>query len=164
MKQEPKYRVDVNGAFQFDMENGQENNSLDLIDFDSGQFHILHDEKSFTAKLISTDFENKIFHIRINGNPYHIRVFDQFDQLVDRLGLSAVVSNKVKDIKAPMPGLVLDVNVSAGQEVNKGDKLVILEAMKMENVIKSEGEGVVKEVHVEKGATVDKGQMLIEMA
>ena len=162
MKKEPKYRVDVNGAYHFDLESDQEN-TIDFVEIDTDVVHILQDEKAYTAKLISVDFQEKIFHIRINGNPYHIRLSDHFDQLVDRLGLSAVVSNKVKDIKAPMPGLVLDVNVSAGQEVNKGDKLVILEAMKMENVIKAAGEGHIKAINVLKGAAVEKGQLLLEL-
>ena len=109
------------------------------------------------------DFRKKRFEVKINGNFHSIAISDEFDLLVDKLGLSIVGSTKIKDVKAPMPGLVLDVSVATGQEVIKGDKLMILEAMKMENVIKSEGEGVVKEIHVEKGSTVDKGQILIEM-
>ena len=160
---ESKYFVAVNETHQFKISTGQAN-ALNFVKIDSNHFHILLNQKSYKAELIEANFQTKIFKIKINGAPYNILVADQFDQLVERLGLSAIASHKVKDIKAPMPGLVLDISVAAGQEVNRGDKLVILEAMKMENVIKSEGEGIVKEIHVEKGATVDKGQMLIEMA
>ena len=72
-------------------------------------------------------------------------------------------TQKVTDVKAPMPGLVLGVSVEIGQEVQKGDGLLILEAMKMENVIKSVGEGIVKAIHIEQGKAVEKGQLLIEM-
>lgn len=157
-----KYRVAVNEKHQFAIDSDQAN-ALDFVRIDSSHFHILHNQKSFLAELVEADFQNKSFKVKINGGIYDILIADQFDQLVERLGFSVVTSNKIKDVKAPMPGLVLDINVVPGQEINKGDKLVILEAMKMENVIKSEGVGVVKEIHVIKGATVDKGQMLIEM-
>ena len=60
-----------------------------------------------------------------------------------------------------MPGLVLEVLVKPGQTVKKGDKILVLEAMKMENIIKSPGEGIVKECLAEVGATVEKNQILI---
>ncbi len=157
-----KYLVVANETHQFDISLEQAN-KLNFVKINSTHFHILKNQKSYQAELVEANFKNKILKIRIDGAPYTILLADQFDQLVERLGLSAVVSHKVKDVKAPMPGLVLDISVAAGQEVNKGDKLVILEAMKMENVIKSEGVGVVKEILVKKGATVDKGQILIEM-
>ncbi len=161
--EESKYLATVNQTNKFKI-SAKQINALDFVKIDSTHFHILHDQKSFHAELVEADFHKKMFSVKINNNLYNIVVADRFDQLVERLGLSAVASKKIKDVKAPMPGLVLDVSVATGQEVNKGDKLVILEAMKMENVIKSEGVGVIKEIHVEKGATVDKGQMLIEMA
>ena len=62
-----------------------------------------------------------------------------------------------------MPGLVLSILVEPGQAVQKGDVLLILEAMKMENVLKAAGDGTVKNIAVAKGAAVDKGQLLLEM-
>ena len=62
-----------------------------------------------------------------------------------------------------MPGLVLDLMVQPDQELEKGDHLLILEAMKMENIIKAEGAGKVKSVEVQKGETVEKGQVMIIM-
>ncbi len=158
----PEYLVVVNDTYRFEI-NAHQVNALDFVKIDDKNFHILHGQKAYRAALVEAEFQKKSFKVNINGNSYNISIADQFDQLVERLGLSVVTAQKVKDVKAPMPGLVLDINVANGQEVNKGDKLVILEAMKMENIIKSEGVGVVKEIHVEKGATVDKGQMLIEM-
>ncbi|MNF13023.1 Glutaconyl-CoA decarboxylase subunit gamma [compost metagenome] len=66
------------------------------------------------------------------------------------------------EIKAPMPGLVLNVIVESGQEVNKGDNLLILEAMKMENIIKSPSSGIVKKILVTKGDKVEKNEILIQ--
>ena len=60
-----------------------------------------------------------------------------------------------------MPGLVLDILVKVGDEVKKGDPLMILEAMKMENILKSASDGVIKKINVEKKQAVEKGQVLI---
>lgn len=63
-------------------------------------------------------------------------------------------------INAPLPGTVLDIKVSAGQNVNKGDILFVLEAMKMENEILAAHDGVIASVNVEKGAAVNSGDVL----
>ncbi len=61
-----------------------------------------------------------------------------------------------------MPGLLLDIKVQEGQEVQKGEILLILEAMKMENVIKAPTDARIKHIKVQKGQTVEKNQLLIE--
>ena len=157
-----KYTAQINDHFKIDISQ-EELDKSDIIRIDDQHFHIVKNGQSLNAKVVSADFERKAFLIRINGRDYDIQLKDSFDRLVSEMGLSVVSGAKVKDVKAPMPGLVLDVNVDPGQDVKKGDKLLILEAMKMENVIKSDGDGTVKAVHIDKGAAVDKGQLLIEM-
>jgi len=78
------------------------------------------------------------------------------------MGISNLDSAQVNDMKAPMPGLILDILVTPGQEVKKGDQLLILEAMKMENVLKAPGDGTVSSIEVAKGDSVEKGQVLIK--
>lgn len=156
------YKAQVNNHFQFDTSEEAIQN-LDFVKEEEGVYHIIKDGKSYQADIIAVDQSQKSFSIKINSRVYNITLADKFDQLVDQLGLQVVAGTKLKDVKAPMPGLVLSISVVAGQEVEKGDKLLILEAMKMENVIKADGEGVVKAVHVNKGVAVDKGQLLIEM-
>jgi biotin carboxyl carrier protein len=68
----------------------------------------------------------------------------------------------VNEIKAPMPGLILEINVAEGAEVKENDALLILEAMKMENVLNSPRDGVIKSISVAQGETVDKNALLIE--
>lgn len=137
--------------------------ALDMIPTGERHGHILKDQKSFTYEIITTDFDAKTFVIRINGNLYTVNIDDRYDQLIARMGLSTEIVHKVKDIKAPMPGLVLDLLVVPGQQVSQGEKILILEAMKMENVIKSPGDGVVKAVFVRKGDSVEKGHLMVEM-
>ena len=67
-----------------------------------------------------------------------------------------------KKIKAPMPGLILEVKVSPGEKVAAGQQVLVIEAMKMENAVKSLAEAVVKNVAVSKGQSVEKGDLLIE--
>jgi acetyl/propionyl-CoA carboxylase alpha subunit len=154
------YTISVNG--QLVLENVTKT-GLDFIRLDEHHFHILQGGQSYLAALEKVDYGNKIFVFRINGERYEVKIADEFDQTVERLGLHAQTSAKFKDLKAPMPGLVLDIMVEIGQKIQKGDSLLILEAMKMENVLKSPGEGVVKKVKIEKGAAVNKGQVLLEM-
>ncbi|MEO0775945.1 MAG: acetyl-CoA carboxylase biotin carboxyl carrier protein subunit [Bacteroidota bacterium] len=140
-----------------------EGSALDAIRLRFGVFHILKNNKAYRATLIAADHAHKTFSIEVNGSRYEVRIADRYDQLVEQLGLSTASAQRINDVKAPMPGLVLGIEVEAGQRVEKGQGLLILEAMKMENVIKSVGEGIVKSVCVEQGMAVEKGQLLIEM-
>ncbi len=131
---------------------------------DTPTFHILKDTKSFTAEVVEADYATKSFIIRINGNKYSIMVKDRFDGLLHDLGMDSQTSSKLDNMKAPMPGLVLDVRVSEGQQVMKGDSIIVLEAMKMENILKAQADGTVKNISVKKGDKVEKNQVMITFA
>jgi len=126
-------------------------------------FHILKDNRSYRCTLIKKDEQAKNMIIAVNDNEYVISIQDKYDMLLDRLGLSDMAVKKLKDIKAPMPGLVLDIKIAPGDEVEEGDVILVLEAMKMENMIKSPGAGKIKAIKIEKGEAVEKGQVLIEV-
>jgi biotin carboxyl carrier protein len=134
----------------------------DIVPVGMDRFHIIKDHRSYEAVIVSSDFVNKTFDIRIGTIVHHIELKDQFDLLAEKLGLGASSQKKLNQIKAPMPGMVLEVLVKEGQEVSKGQSVLILEAMKMENVIKASDDAVVKTVKVIKGNPVEKNQILIE--
>jgi biotin carboxyl carrier protein len=99
----------------------------------------------------------------VNGNIFEVQLRDQYDELLQALGMDEVAGKKTGDLKAPMPGLVVSVAVTEGDEVKKGDTLVVLEAMKMENSLKAAGNAMVKKILVHKGMTVEKNQVLIQL-
>ncbi len=133
----------------------------DMVEIGNQSFHIIHKNKSYRAEVLSFDKQDKLLTVRINGSKYNVAVKDKLDLLLERLGMDKLAANEVKDIKAPMPGLVLDIMVKEGDEVKKGDQVMILEAMKMENVLKSPGDGTVKSIKVKKGEGVEKNQVMI---
>jgi biotin carboxyl carrier protein len=116
----------------------------------------------FTARLLELNRAEKTLTISLNGKNISVTLKEPLDDLLHSMGLDKMATAKVSHVKAPMPGLVLNVLVEAGQEVKKGDKLLVLEAMKMENIIKAAGDGKVGRIAVEKGQAVDKNQTLIE--
>ena len=125
-------------------------------------YHIIKDARSYTAELVEADYQSKTFTFKINGVKQTVSVQDRFDLLLDKLGMSNANAQKVNEVKAPMPGLILEIKVQPGQEVKKGDPIMILEAMKMENILKSPGDGVVREVKVAVKQNVEKNQILIQ--
>ncbi len=128
----------------------------------NGMLCFLYNNYSYQAELISYNENDKLAVIKLNNARYEVKLKDDTDLLLEELGISNK-TQKVQNIKAPMPGLVLDVKVKEGDEVKKGDGLLVLEAMKMENLIKAQADGKVKKVHIAKGAKVEKNQPMIEM-
>ncbi len=157
-----EFKLTVNDSkeFQFDRKDLL---NMDMVQSQSGAFHILQNGKSFNVEIIEANPVSKTFKIKVNRQIHLIEIADQYDQLVKQMGLSATVVHKINEIKAPMPGLVVDVLIHEGEEIQTGDSLIILEAMKMENIIKSPGEGIIKKINVEKGAAVEKNELLIEL-
>jgi biotin carboxyl carrier protein len=134
---------------------------LDILFDDKGRMSIIKNNKSYQAEIVKFIEEDKIVTVKVNGQVIDVQLKDKFDELLSKMGLEGLSAKKLKDFKAPMPGLVLDLPISIGQEVKKGDILMVLEAMKMENMLKSPGDGVISKVLVNKGQAVEKGQVLI---
>lgn len=126
------------------------------------KIHLIQGNQSIEAELLSLDHETKTMQVRLGHKTATLQVKDRFDLLLEKMGMSQSGSGSLKDIKAPMPGLILDIKVTPGDLVKKGDVVIILEAMKMENSIKSPGDGVVKDIKVVLKQSVEKNQVLIQ--
>ena len=146
------------GQFEFTDLNPDD---LDIIQSKDGHFHILHKNKSFRAEILAVDFTSNTFTIQVNDSKFTVELWNEYDQLVKKMGFSLDQEILIKDITAPMPGLLLSIEVEVGAEIKKGEALVILEAMKMENVIKSPSDGIIKKITVTEGEAVEKGALLI---
>jgi biotin carboxyl carrier protein len=158
-----KYLATVNEKTEIELTPAA-SHQLDAVQTGEGQYHILHNGKPYRAEVVSVDKQAKEVSLKVNGKLHTVKLQDEHDLLVKKMGLNINLVHKISAIKAPMPGLVLSILVEPGQAVLQGEPMLILEAMKMENVIKSPGEGTVKKVVVSKGKPVDKGEILIEMA
>ena len=133
----------------------------DMVQLSERGFHVVYGGNSYEMEVVKADYKEKSFTIKINGKLAEVKAKDRFDLLLEEMGISDLASQKVNDLKAPMPGLILQVLVQPGDEIQKGQQLLILEAMKMENVLKAPADAVVKEVNIEKGQNVEKNQVLL---
>lgn len=156
------FRILVDGVHHIDV-NPEDANSIDVVRMENGDVHhMLYKGKGYSISMESMDYENRSIVLRVNGIKRTIKVDDAYDRLIESLGFDKAKSTKLTQLKAPMPGMVLKIEVEVGQVIQKGDPLLILEAMKMENVIKSDGEGTISEILIKTGQPVDKNQILIK--
>lgn len=126
------------------------------------KIHLIQGARSLEAELLAIDLEAKTLQIRLGHKTTTLQLKDRFDLLLEKMGMNSTGASSLKEIKAPMPGLILDLKVAPGDLVKKGDVVLILEAMKMENSIKSPGDGLVKAVNVSLKQSVEKNQVLIQ--
>ena len=156
------FRINVNNNQNFELDSGSLK-GLDLISAGESKYHILNDNRSYRVEIIRADFNKKEYTISLNSNKFQIKITDELDQLIENIGYSVNGTKKLNAIHAPMPGIIIGLNVKEGDDVKEGDTVLILEAMKMENSIKCPKDGVVKSVLVEKGFAVEKNKLLIEL-
>ena len=156
-----KYKVKVNGCIEFDISD-DDVSKLNAEKTAHKKYHVLQKNKPFKAELVDSNFNRKKYSIKVNNHSYDVDISNPLDLLIDKMGFTFGTSKQVNSIKAPMPGLILDIHVKEGQEVKEDEALLILEAMKMENIITSPRDGVIKSVNMSKGDAIDKGHLLIE--
>lgn len=151
--------LSADGGFLLDGERVE----LDSAQTGKNTWNVLRGGKSYNIRLLSLDNHSKLMTLSVNDEVFDLRLTTELDELLSSMGMDLVSSHKMVDVRAPMPGLVLKVLVEAGAEVAEGDPLIILEAMKMENVIKATGKGKVARVLVGNQDAVEKNQVLMEM-
>ncbi|ACT94212.1 acetyl-CoA carboxylase biotin carboxyl carrier protein subunit [Dyadobacter fermentans] len=134
----------------------------DIAALGNNRFHVIWQNKSYNIEVISRNAAEKTTHLLINGQHYHTTAKDDLDLLLEKMGMQNSSAQKINNVKAPMPGLIQSIAVAEGDSIAKGDNLLVLVAMKMENVIKSSGSGVIKSLKVAPGQIVEKNQVLLE--
>jgi biotin carboxyl carrier protein len=155
------YKILVNGfTFYF---TRADLDTLDLVATSPTTFNGIKDHRSVNARVVTADLLNKAFTIETGGETFEIMIKDQLDQQLEQMGFGTSTGKQIKQVKAPMPGLVLEIAVTDGQSVKEGDRLLILEAMKMENSLLIHADATIKKVMVTAGEAVEKGQVLIEL-
>lgn len=155
-------QVNVNGkAFMLEMEQAAKGTvngkpfALDVQRISDNIYHVIRDHRSYEVEVLEDG------KMRVNGTIYTTETVDRFDALLKQLGMDKGSAGKVAEVKAPMPGLVLKIIAQTGTSVSKGDALLVLEAMKMENVIKSPTDGTIASIEVQQGKTVEKNQVMV---
>ncbi len=162
------YQVKVNEKFDFkiDVVKNQLTVNDEVVVLDRKKVrnntnHVIYQHQSYTVEVVQLDSIEKTAIVKVNGKTYALNIKDQFDQLLKQLGMDNLATAKISYVKAPMPGLVLNILAKEGDEMKKGDNILVLEAMKMENMIKSPTDGIIKKIAIKQGDKVEKNELLI---
>ncbi|OHX68342.1 acetyl-CoA carboxylase biotin carboxyl carrier protein subunit [Flammeovirga pacifica] len=126
-------------------------------------YQVTYNNSTFDIEIINKDEEYKATTLKINGKTVEVQGKSSLDAMLEKLGMNQKVEHEEKHIQAPMPGKVVDILCKEGQHVQKGDSLIILEAMKMENVLKAPSDGVIEKIFTSTNTSVEKNQTLIDM-
>jgi biotin carboxyl carrier protein len=168
MKFQSKTTIEIDGE-RFEMtanESGDDQSSMadhiDVISQAEGMYKFQNGNNLYQIKMIGYDTESHTYSIEMDGQLKQLRIYRELDLMIEKMGLNTLHSKKLSVMEAPMPGLVTSIKVSAGDHVMKGTTLLILEAMKMENVIAAPHEATIKEIRVNVGQAVERGLALVE--
>jgi len=154
------YKAHVNTTFELTVSE-EEATSLDII-VEKDKAQVIYNNESIEVDLLKNNFNTRTYHFKMKGTLYEVKIENELDLLISEMGLATGEDAVSNEMYAPMPGLLIEVSVTAGQEVKEGDVLCVLEAMKMENALLSPKDGIIKSVHIKNGQTVEKGALLID--
>ena len=135
---------------------------LDAISQGNNSYHVIADQKAYRAKVL--DAKGKQLSVNVNGNLYEVTIADANDQMVKAMGLLEASAQKINDVQAPMPGLIVSIKVSPGQTIAKDDQLLVLSAMKMENILRAERSATVSKIKAAEGDSLAVDAVIIEFA
>ncbi len=135
--------------------------SIAFIFQDANTLLVQSPSQTIELRCLGIDRQAKTVTLQYKNYNYVASITEPMDELLKSMGLENAALSKISLLKAPMPGLVLDILVTPGQRVELGETLLVLEAMKMENAIKSPTAGVISTIEISKGQAVDKNLVLI---
>ena len=154
------YKLRVDDTHEFEL-TSEDIASIDSIEKSDTKFNIIDDHSSYNVEISEINPRDKYYKVLVNKTYFNVLINNELDILIKDLGFELGSSSIVNQIDAPMPGMVLKINVKEGQDVKEDQALLILEAMKMENILSSPRDGKIKSIEVNEGAAVNKNQVLI---
>ena len=137
--------------------NGKPNH-YELIDLNNSTHRLRINEKFYD--ITSSKIDTYKINVALEGHAFETIVMTTLQEKATKVIEQTTSQHKSKEIKAPMPGMILKLKKQTGDKAESGESVVILEAMKMENDIKSPSSGIIKEIYVSEGAAVEKGAKL----
>jgi len=140
---------------------GDQTLGYEFTDLKNGRFLLSIGHQ--TIALDDVRFEKKDVEFLLNGDWQKVTVLDEQDLLMEKMGFKSAEDIGEGELKAPMPGKILEILHQAGDEVELGEPLAILEAMKMENELKAPMKGIIESIDVEVGQNVEKGEPILEI-
>lgn len=160
-----KYEVTVDGSsFKIEFRDGEsplvngKPTAVDIRRLGDYRLSVVWDGASHTVLAVRSDGGYDVFY----GGDYHrVEVETEKGKLLKKYAVSSTGKSHRAEIHAPMPAMVVKVDVAVGDTVTEGQGLIVLEAMKMENVLKAHQSGTVKSIFAEKGKAVEKGELLL---
>jgi biotin carboxyl carrier protein len=155
-----KFRATVNGAYEFELSETSPA-SLDMVRTGKHTGHVLAENRSHRITLEHADFDARKYTLWVDDQKFEVDLAGTLDLEIEKMGFDLAAGTEITRVEAPMPGLLLEIYVEAGQEVDKDQPLLVLEAMKMENVILSPRKGIIAGILQSKGVSVEKGMELI---
>ena len=127
----------------------------------NGVYDVRMGQRNVRVEKISGPDATGMVKLRVNGITRQLQVLDRQMLLLESMGMVDDIAGLEMEVFAPMPGKILSLEVVPGQEVQEGDALLVLEAMKMENVIRAPRAGSIASVQSTAGQAVEKGAVLV---
>jgi biotin carboxyl carrier protein len=162
------YTAQINkNTFIIDPAKGTLNNTpvtMLLNPLPDGGFMVQLNQRQIVADVVSIDKQQKTVTLRMLSQKVTVQLKEPVDLLLEQLGMQQSSVRKINQLKAPMPGLVVRILVEEGQSIKAGEPLLVLEAMKMENVFKAPADVVIKQIKVSEKQAVEKNTEMITFA
>ena len=146
--------------------------STDLDEIFISNYSVLEKQKNsitlekdgckYHCRLLHYDKQKNFVLLKVNGKRIEVTLERAVDSVLKKFGISSKGASEINELNAPMPGVVLTIKVRVGNKVKKGDPLIVLEAMKMENVLGSPIDGVIESIEVNENDTIEKNTVLIK--
>ena len=154
------FEVELNDELTEVQVNGSRS-TVEIITQASGRILLRKGTKVY--KIDNIDIDGRKVSFSLNGSYFETIVKNEQELLLEKLGFQADAVAREGQLKAPMPGKILELLVQEGDNVEENQPILILEAMKMENELKSPANGIISELHIQQGDSVEKNQKLLDI-